>query len=282
MENVDKLRRYPAGIPLCPENMGELRKRCTAIVVAAGQGKRMGGSVQKQYLELKGKPIIYHTLAAFQNSSLIDSIILVTGSEQMAWCRDELVHKYNLSKVDTITTGGTERYVSVWNGLQVIEEDMTQADREGIVFIHDGVRPFVDDEIIARTLKAAETYGACVAAMPVKETIKLADENNFVSSTPQRNRVWGIQTPQVFDFQLLYRAYQTAMESGRTDMTDDAMIVENFTDVKVKLVEGSYENIKITTPEDLEIAEAFLERILKRKKGVSQNKTEDFSDIQCT
>ena len=103
-------------------------------------------------------------------------------------------------------------------------------------------------------------YGACVAAMPVKETIKLADEDGFVESTPRRNLVWGIQTPQVFDFRLVYGAYEAAMESGRTDMTDDAMIVESFTDVKVKLVEGSYENIKITTPEDLEIAGAFLRR----------------------
>ena len=240
-------------------NMGKLRN-CTAIVLAAGRGKRMGGNVQKQYLELEGKPIIYYTLEAFQNSPLIDSIILVTGPEQMAWCKEELVHRYNLSKVDTITTGGAERYTSVWNGLQVIEDDMTQADREGIVFIHDGVRPFVDDEIFARTMEAAEKYGACVAAMPVKETIKLADENVFVESTPARSRVWGIQTPQVFDFRLVYGAYKTAVESGRTDMTDDAMIVESFTDVKVKLVEGSYENIKITTPEDLEVAEAFLKR----------------------
>ena len=112
-------------------NMGKLRN-CTAIVLAAGRGKRMGGNVQKQYLELEGKPIIYYTLEAFQNSPLIDSIILVTGPEQMAWCKEELVHRYNLSKVDTITTGGAERYTSVWNGLQVIEDDMTQADREGI------------------------------------------------------------------------------------------------------------------------------------------------------
>lgn len=240
--------------------MGKRGKHCTAIVLAAGQGRRMGGNVSKQYLELAGKPIIYYTLEAFQNSPLIDSIVLVTGPEQMAWCKEELVHKYNLTKVDTITTGGSERYISVWNGLQVIEDDMTQADREGIVFIHDGVRPFIDEGILSRTMEAAYLYGACVAAMPVKETIKIADENGFVESTPARNRVWGIQTPQVFDFRLAYGAYQAAMESGRTDMTDDAMIVESFTDVKVKLVEGSYENIKITTPEDLEIAETFLKR----------------------
>ena len=247
--------------------MGKRGKHCTAIVLAAGQGRRMGGNVSKQYLELAGKPIIYYTLEAFQNSPLIDSIVLVTGSEQMAWCKEELVHKYNLTKVDTITTGGSERYISVWNGLQVIEDDMTQADREGIVFIHDGVRPFIDEGILSRTMEAAYLYGACVAAMPVKETIKIADENGFVESTPARNRVWGIQTPQVFDFRLAYGAYQAAMESGRTDMTDDAMIVESFTDVKVKLVEGSYENIKITTPEDLEIAEVFLRKRKKLKKA---------------
>ena len=247
--------------------MGKRGKHCTAIVLAAGQGRRMGGNVSKQYLELAGKPIIYYTLEAFQNSPLIDSIVLVTGPEQMAWCKEELVHKYNLTKVDTITTGGSERYISVWNGLQVIEDDMTQADREGIVFIHDGVRPFIDAGILSRTMEAAYLYGACVAAMPVKETIKIADENGFVESTPARNRVWGIQTPQVFDFRLAYGAYHAAMESGRTDMTDDAMIVESFTDVKVKLVEGSYENIKITTPEDLEIAEVFLRKRKKLKKA---------------
>lgn len=247
--------------------MGKRGKHCTAIVLAAGQGRRMGGNVSKQYLELAGKPIIYYTLEAFQNSPLIDSIVLVTGPEQMAWCKEELVHKYNLTKVDTITTGGSERYISVWNGLQVIEDDMTQADREGIVFIHDGVRPFIDEGILSRTMEAAYLYGACVAAMPVKETIKIADENGFVESTPARNRVWGIQTPQVFDFRLAYGAYQAAMASGRTDMTDDAMIVESFTDVKVKLVEGSYENIKITTPEDLEIAEVFLRKRKKLKKA---------------
>lgn len=254
------------------ENKDKLRRRCTAVVLAAGQGKRMGGKVQKQYLELHGKPILYYSLAAFQNSPLIDSIILVTGSEQMAWCKEELVHKYNLTKVDTITTGGAERYTSVWNGLQVIEEDMTQADREGIVFIHDGVRPFIDEGILARTLEAASEYKACVAAMPVKETIKLADENDFVESTPARNRLWGIQTPQVFDFPLVFEAYRAAIESGRIDMTDDAMIVENFTDVKVKLVEGSYENIKITTPGDLGIAEAFLEKQKNLKKAVDMEK----------
>jgi 2-C-methyl-D-erythritol 4-phosphate cytidylyltransferase len=260
MRHGEKVQGQSVETPLCMDKTGKAKRHCTAIVLAAGQGKRMGGRVQKQYLELEGKPIVYYALEAFRCSPLIDSIILVTGPDQMGWCREELVHKYDLSKVETITMGGSERYTSVWNGLQVIEEDMSQAAREGIVFIHDGVRPFVDEGILCRTLEAALEYGACVAAMPVKETIKLADEDGFVESTPRRNLVWGIQTPQVFDFRLVYGAYEAAMESGRTDMTDDAMIVESFTDVKVKLVEGSYENIKITTPEDLEIAGAFLRR----------------------
>ena len=236
------------------------KRRTTAIVLAAGQGKRMGGKVQKQFLELQGKPVVYYSLAAFQASKLIDHIILVTGKDEISYCKEEIVKKYGFTKVDAVTAGGAERYDSVWNGLQAAAESMTQEEREGIVFIHDGVRPFINEAIFSRAIQAVEAHEACVIAMPVKETIKIADEEGFVADTPPRKRVWSIQTPQVFDFGLVYRAYRAAMESGRTDMTDDAMIVETFTDVKVKLVEGAYENIKITTPEDLEIAEAFLKR----------------------
>ncbi len=243
-----------------PEHRGGQKKRCTAIVLAAGQGKRMGGKVQKQFLELMGKPIVYYALSAFQSSPLIEHIVLVTGKDEISYCREEIVEKYGFTKVHTVAAGGRERYHSVWNGLRVIAEEMPQAEREGIVFIHDGVRPFIDEAMFSRAVRAVEAYGACVIAMPVKETIKIADAEGFVADTPARKRVWGIQTPQVFDFELAYGAYRTALESGRTDMTDDAMIVEAFTDVKVKLVEGSYENIKITTPEDLEIAQAFLKR----------------------
>ncbi len=239
---------------LCPE------RSCTAIVLAAGQGKRMGGKVQKQFLELMGKPIVYYALSAFQSSSFIGRIVLVTGKDEISYCREKIVEKYGFTKVHTVVAGGQERYHSVWNGLCVIAEEFSRAEREGIVFIHDGVRPFIDEEMLSRALRAVEAYRACVIAMPVKETIKIADAEGFVAGTPARKRVWGIQTPQVFEFALAYEAYKAAMESGRRDMTDDAMIVEAFTDVKVKLVEGSYENIKITTPEDLEIAEAFLRR----------------------
>jgi 2-C-methyl-D-erythritol 4-phosphate cytidylyltransferase len=237
------------------------RKRCTAIVLAAGQGRRMGSKIQKQFLELKGNPVLYYSLAAFQDSPLIDSMILVTGAAEIPYVQTEIVEKYGFSKVRAVIEGGTERYASVWKGLQALEDGMTEEEKDGYVFIHDGVRPFIHEEILSRAFDAVEKYHACVVGMPSKDTVKLADKEGFVAMTPARSLVWSIQTPQVFDFRLAYRAYAELAESGRTDVTDDAMIVEAFTDTRVRLVEGSYENIKITTPEDLKIAEAFLQGV---------------------
>jgi len=239
------------------------KRKCTAIVLAAGQGKRMGSKVQKQFLEVQGKPIVCYSLETFQDSPLIEKIVLVTGADMIDYCRDEIVEKYGFTKVTAIVAGGAERYESVWKGLQALAQNFSAEERRGIVFIHDGVRPFINEEILNRAADAVEEHQACVVGMPSKDTVKIADENGFVKHTPARNLVWTIQTPQVFDFELAHRAYAALAESGRSDVTDDAMIVEAFTDVKVKLVEGSYENIKITTPEDLEIAEAFLKRIKK-------------------
>mgnify|MGYP005770141623 FL=1 len=241
--------------------MRRTRKRCTAIVLAAGQGRRMGSKIQKQFLELKGNPVLYYSLAAFQDSPLIDSMILVTGAAEIPYVQTEIVEKYGFSKVRAVIEGGTERYASVWKGLQALEDGMTEEEKDGYVFIHDGVRPFIHEEILSRAFDAVEKYHACVVGMPSKDTVKLADTGDFVAMTPARSLVWSIQTPQVFDFRLAYRAYAELAESGRTDVTDDAMIVEAFTDTRVRLVEGSYENIKITTPEDLKIAEAFLQGV---------------------
>lgn len=240
--------------------MRRARKKCTAIILAAGQGKRMGGKVQKQYLELLGHPILYYSLAVFQDSPLIDSMLLVTGAAEIPYVQQEIVEKYHFSKVRAVVEGGTERYASVWKGLQALENEMTEEEKDGYVFIHDGVRPFVHEEILSRAFDAVKQYHACVVGMPSKDTVKLADEEGFVAVTPARSLVWSIQTPQVFDFRLAYQAYAQLERSGRSDVTDDAMIVEAFTETKVRLVEGSYENIKITTPEDLKIAEAFLKR----------------------
>ena len=240
--------------------MRRARKKCTAIILAAGQGKRMGGKVQKQYLELMGHPILYYSLAAFQDSPLIDSMLLVTGAAEIPYVQQEIVEKYHFSKVRAVVEGGAERFASVWKGLQALENEMTEEEKDGYVFIHDGVRPFVHEEILSRAFDAVKQYHACVVGMPSKDTVKLADEEGFVAVTPARSLVWSIQTPQVFDFRLAYQAYAQLERSGRSDVTDDAMIVEAFTETKVRLVEGSYENIKITTPEDLKIAEAFLKR----------------------
>ena len=232
------------------------KKKCTAIVLAAGQGKRMGTKVQKQYLEIDGKPVLYYSLHAFEQSEIIDEIILVVAENQSEYCKDEIVSKYGISKVKKIVQGGAERYHSVWNGLQ-------EVDDEGYVFIHDGARPFVDEEILTRAYKDVQKCKACVIGMPVKDTIKLADRDGFVNETPERSLLWMIQTPQVFESSLVKKAYALLMEQKSIQVTDDAMVVEQMLGHKVKLTEGSYENIKITTPEDLDIAEIFVKKLPK-------------------
>lgn len=226
------------------------KKRCTAIVLAGGQGIRMGTAVQKQYIELCGKPVLYYALHTFQNSGVIDEIILVVGEGQEEYCRQNIVEKYEITKVSKVVVGGTERYYSVWNGLQEVSE--------GYVFIHDGARPFVSGEMIARVYEEVQKYGACVVGMPVKDTIKIADEDGFSRETPNRKDVWMIQTPQVFETGLVKEAYEALLHEKEISATDDATAVEQMLGRKVKLVVGSYENIKITTPEDLKIAQALL------------------------
>ena len=160
--------------------------------------------------------------------------------------------KYGFSKVRKIVSGGAERYNSVWNGLQQITE------KDGFVYIHDGARPFVDDAMIERAYRCVEETKACVAGMPVKDTIKVVDEKNYVKGTPERKTLWLVQTPQVFNIQLIKEAYQKLINEKIENATDDAMVVEQMMGHTVKLYPGAYENIKITTPEDLLVAEAFL------------------------
>lgn len=230
------------------------KRKTAAIILAAGCGKRMNSSIQKQFLLLKGYPVLYYSLKTFEESE-VDRIILVTGQSDIEYCRTEIVERYGFRKVAAIVAGGKERYHSVYAGLQAVKE----ADD---VLIHDGARPFVTQAIIRRTLKEARKYGGCVAGMPVKDTIRLLDEQDFSESTPDRSRVWMMQTPQTFSFPLIYDAYQRLIrqeESGYAiTVTDDAMVLECMTGKKVKLTEGSYENIKITTPSDLLVADAFL------------------------
>ena len=231
------------------------KKKCTAIVLAAGQGKRMGTKVQKQYLEIDGKPVLYYSLHAFEQSEIIDEVVLVVGKNQVEYCFSEIVLKYGFDKVKTVVEGGAERYHSVWNGLQEVDD--------GYVFIHDGARPFINEDILNRAYKDVQKCKACVIGMPVKDTIKLADSEGLVSETPERSLVWMIQTPQVFEASLVKQAYALLMEQDNMQVTDDAMVVEQMLGHKVKLTLGSYENIKITTPEDLDIAEIFVKNLEK-------------------
>lgn len=232
------------------------KENCTAIVLAAGQGRRMGTETQKQYLEILGKPVLWYSLEAFQKSEIIDDIIIVVGKGQEEYCKKEIVEKYQIQKVKKIVSGGAERYHSVWNGLKELQES-------GYVFIHDGARPFVDEEMIKRAYENVLQYKACVVGMPVKDTIKIADSSRFAQETPDRNRVWSVQTPQVFEATIIKNAYEILLKQEDDSVTDDAMVVEKILGKKVKLVQGSYENIKITTPEDLDIARVLAE---KRKK----------------
>ena len=162
-------------------------------------------------------------------------------------------------KVRSIVAGGAERYLSVWEGLKEAgNHDYIGAD--SCIFIHDGARPLIDSVILGRCLEDVRRYGACVAGMPVKDTIKIADEEGFAAHTPDRRFLWQIQTPQVFSFPLVYEAYRRLIEEGITDVTDDAMVVERETRTRVKLTEGSWQNIKITTPEDIRIARLLMEQ----------------------
>lgn len=225
-------------------------EKYTAIVLAAGVGKRMNSKIQKQYMLLGGKPVLFYALDAFEKSR-VDEIILVVGKGEIEYCRKEIVEKYKFHKVTKIVEGGKERYHSVYEGLKAI-------DTADYVLIHDGARPFINQQILVRAIEAVKQYQACVVGMPVKDTIKITTEDGFSKETPERKHVWMIQTPQCFSYPLIFDAYQKMLQNEDTTITDDAMVLEKVKGLPVKMVEGSYRNIKITTPEDLLVAEAYL------------------------
>lgn len=249
------------------------KKYCTAVVLAAGKGSRMGSKTAKQYLEIGRRPVVSYALEAFQASPLVNEIILMTDEAHIDYCRNEIVEVYGFTKVSTVAVGGSERYESVWKALCRLrdgnlweDEDKRRARREGYVLIHDGARPFVTIDIIERAYRAVEKWDACAVGMPVKDTIKLVDENGLIKESPERRLVWQAQTPQGFHVPFILQAFERQMQAECAGVTDDAMVVQNQMGVEVHMVEGSYENIKITTPEDLEIAEILIKK--KIKKGV--------------
>ncbi len=227
--------------------MGEQpRERVTAIIVAAGAGLRMGG-IDKLFADVGGMPLLARTLAAFEGCPSVDQIILVASEANLDRCW-KLVRSYGFKKVTELVPGGARRQDSVQQGLDQVKDSTW-------VLIHDGVRPFIDDELIAAGIEAAREYGASVAAVPVKDTIKVVNADRLVRNTPKRETLWAAQTPQVFRIDVIRGAYRDAFG----DVTDDAMLLERLGQ-PVTVYQGSYENIKITTPEDLDLAECILKR----------------------
>lgn len=224
--------------------------KCYAIIVAAGKGLRMGSHTRKQYLILKGKSVVMHTLDVFANSPLIDGIVLVIASADEEYVRESILKEYSAKKPFIIAIGGKERQQSVYNGLMALPDNVE------FVMIHDAVRPFVTQDIIGRSLETAKIYGSSVVGMPVKDTIKRVDSLGFVTDTPERNSMWMVQTPQTFKYSVIVEAHQRAQKM-RLIATDDAALVEKM-GKPVKMVEGSYMNIKLTTPEDMAIAESYM------------------------
>jgi 2-C-methyl-D-erythritol 4-phosphate cytidylyltransferase / 2-C-methyl-D-erythritol 2,4-cyclodiphosphate synthase len=229
--------------------------KIVAIIPAGGAGRRLKAGIAKQYLYLDGLPVLVHSLKVFEQTAIIDEIILVVPESDMKFVREELIIKNDLKKVTKIIAGGAQRQDSVRNGLAVIDDECD------IVLVHDGVRPFVTREMISRVAEVAKEFQAAAIGVPSKDTIKETQDNDFVVKTIPRQNLWLVQTPQAFSFPVLKEAYETACRDSYYG-TDDASLVERI-GVTVKMIAGSYENIKITTPEDLIIAEA----LLKNKSG---------------
>ncbi|MCD5390542.1 2-C-methyl-D-erythritol 4-phosphate cytidylyltransferase [candidate division NPL-UPA2 bacterium] len=236
--------------------------KVTAIVPAAGRGMRMREDISKQYLPLAGKPILAHTLLAIEHCPAIDEIILAVRESDIAYCQEEVVKKFTLKKVKEIIAGGERRQDSVYQALKRMGPNCD------LVLIHDSVRPFITEEIILRTIKETKLHGAVATAVPLTDTIKQGDGGGFVKKTLSRDELWSIQTPQGFKYSLIQKACSQAHEDGFYG-TDDAGLVERIGH-PVKMIEGSPENIKITTPEDLIIAEAILRERERRIDTKSQ------------
>ena len=253
-----------------------------AIVLAGGRGTRMGSEKPKQFLPLLGRPLLSWTLEAFEKSSA-DLVILVAGEGMEELCRKEVVEPFGFRKVRQIVTGGAERYSSVYAGLKALERlsagpepagfgpEFSASGREsagsgsepsscGLVAIHDGARLLVTPEMIDASFEAAEQYGAAAAAVPAKDTSRFVSGDGFFGETVPRERLYWMQTPQTFRFSLCLGAFETLMRDAslQAGVTDDVMVVEHIAGVRSKLIPGSYRNLKVTTPEDLVTAEAFL------------------------
>ena len=227
-------------------------KRVGAIIPAGGKGVRMGASSAKQFLALGGKPIFLHTLERVHSCPEVDRIVLVAPREHASQM-EESVRSGHLAKT-SVAIGGDQRQDSVWSGLQLLKSDEID-----IVVVHDAVRPFISHELIREVVATALNHGAAIAAVRPKDTVKSSSDDRVVLTTLKRDRLWIVQTPQAFRFDLLFQAYEKAFADGFYG-TDDASLVERM-GIDVKIVPGNYDNIKITTTEDLEFGNLIARRL---------------------
>ena len=220
------------------------------IIVAAGSGSRMNMGINKQFIKLKDKEIIVYTLEKFYKHKNIDEIVVVVKEQEAEFFKKEIIDKYNFENIK-IAYGGKERQNSVYNGLKMLDKKCD------IVLVHDGARPFISEQLIDNCIEEAKSHNAVVVGVPVKDTIKVINEDNDIVDTPERSKLWAVQTPQTFNYDILVKSYEDAFEN-KFYGTDDAMLVERI-GYKVKMIEGSYNNIKITTQEDLNIGTQILQ-----------------------
>ena len=212
------------------------------IIVCSGIGKRMNSNVPKQFIKVNDKPIVCYTIDKFENCNYIDEIIIVTNKEYIDYFKNSIINDYNYKKISAVIEGGKERLNSVYNGINYIEYN-----EDSIVLIHDGVRPFIDEKDIINIIEETKIYNACILGVKVKDTVKIC-KDGFIQTTPNRENIWLAQTPQAFKYNIIKEAYEYAFNNNLF-VTDDASVVENF-GFKVKIIEGNYSNIKITTKED--------------------------------
>ncbi len=222
--------------------------KANAIVVAAGKGVRMQNAVSKQYLPLGDRPILAHTLAAFEACQMVAHIYLVIPKSDFEFCRQTILPAVHKPASVTLVVGGSERQASVYNGLLAVKS------KTGLVAIHDGVRPFITPEMIAACIEGAQQTGACILGMPAADTLKQANAEGFIEATLPRHAIWLAQTPQTFSYDLIRKAHEAARQAGLSG-TDDAALAER-SGHSIRIIKGSAANIKITTPDDLKLAEA--------------------------
>mgnify|MGYP003788939301 CR=1 FL=1 len=236
-----------------------LKMYCSAVIVAGGKGTRMGSDVSKQYLELNGKAVLAHTIDQFEKCGKIDEIIIVAGEDEVDYCTEHIWKKYGFLKIKSIVSGGKRRQDSVYNGLLGV------SPKSQIVLIHDGARPLIKEEQINASIEGAIEVGACVVGVPVKDTIKICDQNQLIIQTPSRDTLWAVQTPQAFQYDRILKAYKEGIKND-LQATDDAMMVEAL-GYPVKMIHGRYDNIKLTTPEDLAIVKGMMDKKKKLLDG---------------